>query len=102
MKPTPRDMPITLSPQEVADYCRVTRRTVYTWVLSGNLKAQKAGPVRWFVFKHDLDQFLGVVASQKERDSAKSAQIVEPEPQKVVSSAKKAVSSSPPGKKRRR
>lgn len=46
-----------LTPEEVADKLRVTRRTVYEWLRTGRLKGLKAGPF-WRIRPVDLDRFL--------------------------------------------
>ncbi len=57
--------PEYLSPLEVAEYFKVTRRTVYSWIKQGFLPAVKAGPKLWQVSSADLRTFLrpGAVAS---------------------------------------
>ena len=46
-----------LTPEEVADTLRVTRRTVYEWLRTGRLRGLKAGPF-WRIRPEDLDRFL--------------------------------------------
>ncbi len=46
-----------LTPQEVAERLRVTRRTVYNWITGGRLGADKAGPKLWRVTLVQLEQF---------------------------------------------
>jgi len=46
-----------LTPEQVADALQVTRRTVYTWIETGALKAVKAG-ARIRIRREDLDAFL--------------------------------------------
>ncbi len=46
-----------LTPQEVAERLRVTRRTVYNWITDGRLGADKAGPKLWRVTPVQLQQF---------------------------------------------
>ncbi|PZN07746.1 MAG: hypothetical protein DIU76_04010 [Bacillota bacterium] len=46
-----------LTPEEVADILRVTRRTVYEWLRTGRLRGLKAGPF-WRIRPEDLDRFL--------------------------------------------
>jgi len=48
-----------LTPDEVADELRVTRRAVYRWLQSGRLQAAKAGRV-WRIRRKDLEEFLGL------------------------------------------
>jgi excisionase family DNA binding protein len=47
---------------EVAERLKVSRRTVYRWVQSGELSAHKLGPdkpgVEWRIGEHDLEEFL--------------------------------------------
>ncbi len=50
--------PVYLTPQEVADRLRVTRRTVYSWIISGLLRADKVGPKIWVVSEQHLADFL--------------------------------------------
>jgi excisionase family DNA binding protein len=47
-----------LSPAGVAKYLGVTRRTVYTWIRQGRLKATRTGPKLWLVSMSDLGEFL--------------------------------------------
>ena len=46
-----------LTPEEVADILRVTRRTVYEWLRTGRLRGLKAGPF-WRIRPEDLARFL--------------------------------------------
>lgn len=39
--PTTMKRPASLGPQEVADACGVTRRTVYKWISEGELRTNK-------------------------------------------------------------
>jgi excisionase family DNA binding protein len=47
---------------EVANLLKVSRRTVYRWVQSGDLPAHKLGPkkpgVEWRIGESDLEAFL--------------------------------------------
>lgn len=52
------DFDRTYDPSEVAELCHVTRRTVYNWITSGLLKAEKVGPRRWIVRGAFLKTFL--------------------------------------------
>ncbi len=46
-----------LTPEEVADQVRVTRRTVYEWLRQGRLQGLRAG--RWWRIRPaDLEAFL--------------------------------------------
>jgi excisionase family DNA binding protein len=48
---------------EVTKRLRVSRRTIYRWVQSGELSAHKLGPdrpgVEWRIGQDDLEEFLG-------------------------------------------
>ncbi|MBU4533589.1 MAG: helix-turn-helix domain-containing protein [Firmicutes bacterium] len=46
------------TPEEAAEYLKVTRRTIYNWLLSGRLPGQKLGPKLWRIRKQDLDAML--------------------------------------------
>lgn len=46
------------NPGEIADRLNVTRRTVYTWIVSGRLGALKIGPKLWQISQKQLDDFL--------------------------------------------
>ena len=46
-----------LTPEQVAETLQVSRRTVYTWIDTGALKAVKAG-TRIRIKREDLDSFL--------------------------------------------
>jgi excisionase family DNA binding protein len=45
------------APEEIAEHLKVTRRTVYRWIESGELRACKAGK-HWRVREPDLEAFL--------------------------------------------
>ena len=46
-----------LTPEQIADALQVTRRTVYTWIETGALKAVKAG-TRIRIKREDFENFL--------------------------------------------
>jgi len=46
-----------LTPDQIAEILQVTRRTVYTWIETGALKAVKAG-TRIRISREDLNTFL--------------------------------------------
>lgn len=48
---------VYLTPDEVAERCRVTRRTVYDWLREGKLRGRRAGR-KWLVSDEDIDRFL--------------------------------------------
>lgn len=48
----------TYDTSEVAELCHVTRRTVYNWITSGALKAEKVGPTRWIIRGIYLKAFM--------------------------------------------
>jgi len=50
-------IPDLLTPEEVAEKLKVTRRTVYQWLLTGQLHGLKAGD-KWRVTESDLMAFL--------------------------------------------
>ena len=52
------DFDRTYDPSEVAELCHVTRRTVYNWITSRLLTAEKVGPRRWIVRGAFLKAFL--------------------------------------------
>jgi excisionase family DNA binding protein len=45
------------TPEEIAERLKVTRRSVYTWLLSGQLRGLRAGD-KWRVAEPDLTAFL--------------------------------------------
>lgn len=45
------------TPEEVADMLRVTRRTVYEWIRSGQLKAVKVGR-QWRITEDDISKMM--------------------------------------------
>jgi putative molybdopterin biosynthesis protein len=47
-----------LTPEEVAEELRVTRKTVYNWIKTGALSAIKVGPRSWRIRREHLDVFL--------------------------------------------
>jgi len=51
-------LPFTYTPEEVAEYCHVTRRTVYQWLSDGRLKGEQAGPRRWLISRQQIEAFL--------------------------------------------
>lgn len=59
------ELPVTYSPAEVAEYFGVTRRTIYEWLLSGALKADKAGPRRWVITRDSIDSFINASARKE-------------------------------------
>jgi excisionase family DNA binding protein len=67
---------IFYTPAEVALICRVTRRTVYTWIKSQGLYARRAGPKQWLISKEHLLTFLGkgIAAAAQPKDKQLSAQ----------------------------
>lgn len=58
-------LPVTYSPAEVAEYCGVTRRTVYEWLSTGALKADKLGPRRWRITRDSIDAFVNASARKE-------------------------------------
>ena len=72
-------LPSYYTPQEVADSLKVTRRTVYTWISSGQLQANKAGPKEWRITRAQLDAFLSA-SGQAAASRPKVAKATEPKP----------------------
>jgi excisionase family DNA binding protein len=58
MKRTPPRLPQFYTPAEVADHLKVTRRTVYTYIHTGQLPATKVGPKQFRITLADLTAFL--------------------------------------------
>ncbi len=56
-----------LTPEQIADTLQVTRRTVYTWIETGALKAVKAG-TRIRIKREDFENFLEPVEPKGKRD----------------------------------
>lgn len=50
----PASLPRFLTPEEVAGLLRVSRRTVYNWLRSGQLPALRIGKV-WRVRREDIE-----------------------------------------------
>ena len=48
-------LPRFLTPEEVADLLRVSRRTVYNWLRSGQLPALRIGKV-WRIRREDIER----------------------------------------------
>jgi excisionase family DNA binding protein len=46
-----------ITPAEAAAQLRVTRRTLYRWIATGQLKAYKAGD-KWLIDPEDVRNFL--------------------------------------------
>lgn len=44
--------------QEVADYLKVTRQTIYNYVRAGKLKANKIGAQQYRVTEKELQKFI--------------------------------------------
>lgn len=58
---------------EIADLLQVTKRSLYSWIKSGRLKALKVGR-EWRVTKKSLEAFLEEnTATQAEEQPAKKA-----------------------------
>lgn len=55
-----------LTAQEVADYLRVSRATVWRWCASGQLKAFKAGR-SWRIRGSSMEEFVSQTESNKVR-----------------------------------
>jgi excisionase family DNA binding protein len=53
-----------LTPQEAADLCRVTDRTIRNWAASGTLPALKIGRKLWRIDKHALLVYLQTTGGQ--------------------------------------
>ena len=51
-------LPRFLTPEEVADLLRVSRRTVYNWLRSGQLPALRIGKV-WRIRREDIERQTG-------------------------------------------
>ena len=66
---TARHLAEILTVSEVAEYLRIPRKTVYTMLRSGRLRAFKAGR-HWRVTRVDLDAFI---ASATAKNGGKSA-----------------------------
>jgi excisionase family DNA binding protein len=73
-------LPVTYSPSEVAEHFGVTRRTVYEWLLSGALTADKAGPRKWRISRDDLDLFIAASSARKEKPVASPKADIMPTP----------------------
>lgn len=55
---------VYLTPEEVAERCRVVRRTVYDWLREGRLQGRRAGR-KWLISDADVERFLdGDTASE--------------------------------------
>ncbi len=50
-------IPILYTPEEVAEKLKVTRRSVYEWLLKGRLRGLRAGDT-WRIAEADLMAFL--------------------------------------------
>ena len=47
-----------LTPEEVAKILKVSKRTVYRWIESGDLKVARIGRKTYRVFESDLKKFV--------------------------------------------
>ncbi|MBX6377927.1 MAG: helix-turn-helix domain-containing protein [Clostridia bacterium] len=63
-----------LTPEEVADQLRVTRRTVYEWLRTGRLRGLRAGQF-WRIRPEDVEAFLET-GDEEERLSAEDLEAV--------------------------
>ncbi|WP_272999437.1 helix-turn-helix domain-containing protein [Hydrogenibacillus schlegelii] len=61
-----------LTPEEVAERLRVTRRSVYEWLRTGRLRGLKAG-TRWRIRPEDLERFL----SEEDEDEPTAEELKE-------------------------
>jgi len=61
-------LPKLYTPEEVAEYCKVTRRQVYQWLLKGKLSGLKAGD-GWRITEGELLRFLGMPKPMKAKNS---------------------------------
>jgi excisionase family DNA binding protein len=70
-------IPVLYTPEEVAEKLKVTRRTVYQWLLDGKLPGLRAGD-KWRVAEDELMAFLGAprTASKKPRNRSGRARQV--------------------------
>jgi excisionase family DNA binding protein len=50
-------IPILYTPEELAEKLKVTRRSVYAWLLNGRLRGLRAGDT-WRITEQDLMAFL--------------------------------------------
>jgi len=50
-------VPVLYTPEEVAEKLKVTRRSVYEWLLKGRLRGLRAGDT-WRIAEQDLMTFL--------------------------------------------
>jgi excisionase family DNA binding protein len=50
-------IPILYTPEEIAEKLKVTRRSVYEWLLKGKLRGLRAGDT-WRIAEQDLMDFL--------------------------------------------
>ena len=50
-------IPILYTPEEIAEKLKVTRRSVYEWLLKGKLRGLRAGDT-WRIAEQDLMAFL--------------------------------------------
>lgn len=54
---------VLLTPQEVADLLKVTTKTIYNWIESGELKATKFGDV-WRIDQSDIENKLNGITKE--------------------------------------
>jgi excisionase family DNA binding protein len=92
--------PEFMTPEEVADRVRVTRRAVYDWLKDGKLKGYRAGS-RWRIRPADLDAFLQVGEGKLEESAEENAPAASPGPAPVATPVRKLSQPSRAGKRRR-
>lgn len=68
-----RDPSALLTPDEVAEECRVSAYTVREWLKDGRLKGKRLGGGVWRITRRALDEFKGEVDLFGGNDSGRSS-----------------------------
>ena len=88
------------NPAEIAELLGVSRRTVYSWIKAGHLRAVKVGPKLWLVPVADFETFTrGREVSAAAAPPAAAPSVPVEVPQAAAPSMKPMAQ---PGKKKRR
>jgi excisionase family DNA binding protein len=74
-------LPATYTPEEVAEYCHVTRRTVYQWLSDGKLQGELAGPRRWLISRQQIEAFLQLQKQPKPKITARKSKAAAVQPE---------------------
>lgn len=78
-RPPDFQMPVFLTPDEVAAMLKVSKRTVYDWLQCGQLRGIKAGKV-WRVALEEVGQFIALSTAGELPPSSRPPAAADPGP----------------------